>query len=125
MRCRATHGPCRAELVTDAPPDNQGKGESFSPTDLVVTALATCIVTTAGILARREEVRLDGTKVYAEKHMTTEGPRRIAAIVLRIDMTHGVPGSFRPKFDTVVRTCPVRQSLSPDVKVDVSVVYPD
>ena len=65
LRCKATHGPSGVELVTDAPTDNQGRGESFSPTDLVVTALATCQATTMGIVASRDNVTLDGTKVFA------------------------------------------------------------
>lgn len=125
LRCRSIHGPSSVELITDAPVDNQGKGASFSPTDLVVTALATCVITTAGMIANRENVRLEGTKVFSEKHMSTEGPRRIAKIALRFEMTKGIPAGFRPKFDAVVRTCPVRQSMSPDVAIDVSVVYPD
>ena len=78
LRCKSTHGPSQVELVTDAPTDNHGRGESFSPTDLVVTALSTCMITTAGIAAQKDRVNLEGTKVYAEKHMTAEPPRRIA-----------------------------------------------
>jgi putative redox protein len=125
LRCASTHGPSSVELITDAPLDNQGKGASFSPTDLVVTALATCIVTTAGILARRENVALEGTKIFSEKHMATEGPRRILKIILRFEMPRGIPTAFRPKFDVVVRTCPVRLSLNPEVTVGVTVNYPD
>ena len=125
LRCRTNHGPSGVELVSDAPADNQGKGQSFSPTDLVVTALATCIVTTAGILARREEVALEGTRVFSEKHMSAEGPRRILKIILRFEMPRGIPIAFRPKFDVVVRTCPVRLSLNPEITIGVTVNYPD
>jgi putative redox protein len=125
LRCRSTHGPSRVELITDAPTDNQGKGESFSPTDLVVTALTTCVLTTAGIIARREGVKLEGTKVFSEKHMTTEGPRRIARIVLRFEMASGIPSDFRPKFETVARTCPVKLSLNPEIAVEMEINYRD
>jgi putative redox protein len=125
LRCKATHGPSKVELVTDPPTDNQGRGESFSPTDLVVTAMATCQLTTMGIVAQRDHVILDGTKVYAEKHMSTEGPRRIVRIVLRMDFPAGIPRPYRPKLETTARTCPVAKTLHPDVQVDETFSYPD
>ena len=125
LRCKAIHGPSSVELVTDAPTDNQGRGESFSPTDLVVTALATCKVTTMDLVARRDNVRLDGTKVYAEKHMSTEPPRRIARIVIKIDFPPGIAPDYRPKLEHTARTCPVAKSLHPDVELDVTFSYPD
>jgi len=125
LRCRATHGPSGVELVTDAPTDNQGRGESFSPTDLVATALATCKVTTMGIVARRDNVDLTGTKVYAEKHMSTDAPRRIVRIVVKIDFPHGIARQYREKLEHAARTCPVAKSLHPDVNIDVTFSYPD
>jgi putative redox protein len=125
LRCQATHGPSSIQLITDAPTDNLGKGESFSPTDLVVTALATCIITTAGIAARREQVLLDGTKMYAEKHMSTDAPRRIAKIVLRMEVAQGVPKQFREKLQAIANTCPVKKSLHPEVVVSIEFLYPD
>jgi putative redox protein len=125
LRCKASHGPSRVELVTDAPTDNQGRGESFSPTDLVVTALATCKVTTMGMVAQRDKVSLDGTKVYAEKHMSTDAPRRIASIVVKIDFPRGIPREYRGKLEHTARTCPVAKSLHPDVTLDVTFSYPD
>ena len=125
LRCKATHGPSGVELVTDAPTDNQGRGESFSPTDLVVTALATCQITTMGIVARRDNVALDGTKVIAEKHMSTDAPRRIARIVVRMNFPFGIPVHHREKLELIARTCPVALSLHPDIAVDVAFSYPD
>jgi putative redox protein len=125
LRCRAMHGPSGIELVTDAPVDNQGRGESFSPTDLVVTALATCKVTTMGIVALRDSVNIDGTKVYAEKHMSTDPPRRIAKIVVKLDFPGGIPSGYRAKLEHTARTCPVAKSLHPDVQLDVTFSYPD
>jgi putative redox protein len=125
LRCKAIHGPSSVELVTDAPTDNQGRGESFSPTDLVVTALATCKVTTMDLVARRDNVRLDGTKVYAEKHMSTDPPRRIARIVIKIDFPPGIAPDYRPKLEHTARTCPVAKSLHPDVELDVTFSYAD
>ncbi len=125
LRCKATHGPSNVELVTDAPTDNQGRGESFSPTDLVITAMAACQVTTMGIFAQHDNISLDGTKVYAEKHMSTEGPRCIARIVIRIDFSAGIPPEYRMKLENAARTCPVARSLHPDVRVDETFSYPD
>ncbi len=125
LRCKSTHGPSKVELVTDAPTDNHGRGESFSPTDLVVTALSTCMITTAGIASQKDHVSLDGTKVYAEKHMTTQPPRRIARVVVRIEVTAGVPREYRPKFEHICQTCPVVLSINPEIQVDLKFQYPD
>jgi len=76
LRCSAKHGPSATQLVTDAPVDNQGRGESFSPTDLVATALGTCMLTLMGIRAQERSWALDGTQVSVKKHMQPS-PRRI------------------------------------------------
>lgn len=125
LRCKATHGPSNVDLTTDAPTDNKGRGESFSPTDLVVTAVATCKLTTMGIAARRDHVILDGTRVYAEKHMSADGPRRITRIVVKIDFPPGIPKNYREKLEHISRTCPVVRSIHPDVTLDESFSYPD
>jgi putative redox protein len=125
LRCKATHGPSKVELVTDAPTDNKGRGQSFSPTDVVVTAMVTCQLTTMGIAAQRDNVDLNGTKVYAEKHMSAQGPRRIARIVIRMDYPAGIPHDFRPKLEDIARTCPVALSIHPDIQVDQTFSYPD
>ncbi|HTP81061.1 MAG TPA: OsmC family protein [Bacteroidota bacterium] len=124
LRCRVIHGPSGVELITDAPTDNHGRGESFSPTDLVVSALTSCMVTTAGIAAMKANVSLDGTKIYAEKHMSTEPPRRIAKIVVRFEMCAGVPANFRPQLEEKCRTCPVAQSINPNIILDLTFTYP-
>lgn len=125
LRCEAIHAPSSVHLITDAPTDNQGKGENFSPTDLVVTALATCIITTAGMIAQREHVKLEGTKIYAEKHMSTDSPRRIVKVVLEFDMPKSIPLNFRPKLKATGASCPVKQSIHPDVAVDINFRFPD
>src|SRR6188768_950407 len=80
LRCEATHGPSQSKLITDAPVDNCGKGEAFSPTDLVATALGTCMATTMGIFAQRHDIDLRGLRVTVSKEMTKEPPRRIARL---------------------------------------------
>ncbi len=125
LRCKATHGPSKTELITDAPTDNQGRGESFSPTDLVVTALATCQITTMGIAVEKEGVNLDGTKVYAEKHMSADPPRRIVKIVVRLDFPTGIPKDQRGRIERIAQTCPVAKSIHPDIQVEQMFNYPD
>src|SRR4029077_2964147 len=80
LHCDATHGPSKSKIATDAPMDNRGKGESFSPTDLVATALGTCITTTMGIKAEELGVDLRGMTVSVRKEMSKDAPRRIVAL---------------------------------------------
>ena len=125
LRCEAAHSPSSVTLITDAPTDNHGRGESFSPTDLLVTALATCKVTTMAIAVEPEGIFLAGTKVYAEKHMSTDPPRRIARIVLRIDFPAGIALDQRTRLESIARGCPVARSIHPEIKLDLTFTYPD
>jgi putative redox protein len=113
LHCEAVHAPSGVRLITDA------------PTDLLVTALATCKVTTIAIAVEQEGVRLAGTKVYAEKHMSTDPPRRIAKIVVKIDFPAGIATSHRTRLENIARACPVAKSIHPDIKLDVTFTYPD
>ncbi len=97
LRTQASHGPSHSTLVTDAPVDNQGKGASFSPTDLVATALATCMLTTMGIVAKRHGWVLDGATATVEKHMVADPERRIG----RLPVTIRVPHEFGEKERTM------------------------
>lgn len=125
LRCVAKHGPSGVTLTTDAPTDNMGRGESFSPSDLLVTALAACKLTTMAIFAERHNVKIDGSKAYAEKHMTTSGARRIERIVVKIDFCAGIATDMREKLENAARACPVAKSLSGEVEQDVTFSYPD
>lgn len=125
LRCEATHGPSHTRLITDPPTDNHGRGESFSPTDLVATGLGTCVLTTLGIVAQRDGIALDGATVAVEKHMTTTPPRRIARLVVRLKFPPGVPVAARAKLEKAAHSCPVAISLHPDLVQDVSFIYPD
>src|SRR5436309_13566194 len=91
LHCVATHGPSGAVLETDAPKDNEGRGESFSPTDLVATALGSCMLTVMGIVARRHGWPLEGARAKVEKHMVSEPVRRIGKLPVRIDMPARLP----------------------------------
>lgn len=125
LHCQAQHGPSRATIATDAPVDNQGRGESFSPTDLVATALGTCILTTMGIVAQREGIAIEGSRVSVDKEMNTAGPRRIARLIVKLELS--IPRSADPKgvIAAVAQACPVSRSLDPNVKVDVTIVWKD
>jgi uncharacterized OsmC-like protein len=122
LHCELTHGPSGSKLETDAPKDNQGRGERFSPTDLVGAALASCVVTTMAIVARRDGVPFDGARAEVGKEMTAS-PRRIGALPLRVILPRSIPESYRPTLEAIAHTCPVQRSLHPDVKVEVSFVY--
>src|SRR5256885_16703449 len=80
LHCDATHGPSQSQISTDAPADNRGKGQTFSPTDLVATALATCMSTTMGIAAKDHGLSLNGLTVRVRKQMSKDAPRRIVGL---------------------------------------------
>jgi putative redox protein len=123
LRCRATHGPSGTTLVTDAPVDNHGKGESFSPTDLVATALGACMMTIMGIVAERHGLDLTGMTVETVKEMTSSPPRRIAS--LRTTITVPLPADHpqRAALEQAAHTCPVHKSLHPDVAAPIEFVW--
>jgi putative redox protein len=114
LHCTATHGPSGRQLETDAPVDNQGKGESFSPTDLVAAALGTCMATIMGIYASRHGVDLRGMKVEVTKEMTQVPPRRIARLATNIWMPPALPRNAA--LEAAALTCPVHQSLHLDIE---------
>ena len=115
LRCRATHTPSGNQLVTDAPVDNHGKGESFSPTDLVATALATCMATVIGIIGKRKEIDLTGMKVRVEKHMSQDAPRRIVRLPVAITLPLPPDHPERALLESAARGCPVHQSVHPEI----------
>ena len=112
LRCAATHGPSGQTVFTDAPVDNHGKGESFSPTDLVATALGACMATIMGIVAERHQIDLRGMEVEVTKEMSTDTPRRVAKLATTIKVP--LPPDFpqRVLLENAALTCPVHQSLS-------------
>lgn len=124
LRCQASHGPSGQRLLTDAPADNHGKGETFSPTDLVATALGTCIATIMGILAEREQVDLAGLQITVRKEMSADPPRRIASLATRIVFPRPLDARQRAKLEAAARSCPVHQTLGPTVQMPIEFVYP-
>ena len=120
LRCQAVHEPSGAKLLTDAPKDNQGEGQSFSPTDLVATGLGSCILTIMGIVARRHQIDLAGTKVTVSKEMAQQPVRRIARLVVEITVPDRLSEDDKTRLCNAADTCPVKQSLHPDIEVPIS-----
>lgn len=117
LHCSAVHGPSGRVLETDAPLDNNGRGESFSPTDLVATALGACMATVMGIVARRKEIDLAGLRIAVRKHMSTDTPRRISRLELEIDMPLAASHPERRMLESSANGCPVHHSLHPEIEV--------
>jgi len=123
LRTTATHGPSGATLITDAPVDNHGKGEAFSPTDLAATALGTCMATVMGIAAQRKGIELTGMSVSVGKTMSATPPRRIARLDVEIRVPLPADHKDRALLEAAALSCPVHQSLHPDIEMPVTFVY--
>jgi uncharacterized OsmC-like protein len=115
LHCNAIHGPSGAQLATDAPTDNQGKGEAFSPTDLVATALGTCIATTMAIVAERHEVDLQGMTVQVSKEMA-DAPRRIGRLTTEVHVPLPADHPQRELLEKTALGCPVHRSLAAEME---------
>jgi putative redox protein len=126
LHCHATHGPSRQTLTTDAPVDNGGKGQAFSPTDLVATALGGCVMTIMGLVAQRQGIDLAGMKARVVKEMTATPVRRIHSLQVTISLPPGrtLSASDKAKLENAALTCPVKQSLHPEVAVQLQFLYP-
>ena len=123
LHCKAVHGPSQAEINTDAPTDNQGRGESFSPTDLVATALGSCMLTVMGIQARTLKIDIAGATATVEKEMTGTAPRRIQSLAVKIHVPHALSSEDQLKLERAAHTCPVHKSLHPDIQVPIEFVW--
>jgi uncharacterized OsmC-like protein len=124
LRTTCTHLQSGQSIITDAPTDNNGRGEAFSPTDLVATALATCMITVMGIKANVNNWNIDGAELDVTKLMASE-PRRISEVHVVVKMP---AGNFDEKtqkiLENTARTCPVAMSLHPDIKQLITFVWP-
>ena len=124
LRTEAEHVKSGTKICTDAPVDNQGKGEAFSPTDLLAASLGSCMLTLMGIAARNHGFDVDGTCMSINKIMADK-PRRVAAIEITMDLPHGnYPENHRRILEHAALTCPVALSLHPDIRQDVIFNYP-
>lgn len=125
LRCRAVHGPSGDTLQTDAPVDNRGQGETFSPTDLCATALATCMTTILAMRADDLGIDVRGLEFSIEKVMSADRPRRI----IRLPVTLRIPGALTPAQKASLRraaeSCPVHQSLHSAIAMPLTIVWDD
>jgi putative redox protein len=121
LRTTAVHLKSGEGFITDAPVDNSGKGQAFSPTDLAATSLGNCAITVVGIAAQKEEVFFDGTEVFITKIMSIDAPRRISEIKVEFLFKTNIALSPEQKsrFERVAKTCPVALSLHPDIHQDL------
>lgn len=123
LRTQATHLRSGTEIITDAPVDNNGKGEAFSPTDLVATALVSCMITVMGIYANKNDIQMGEIDSSVEKIMAW-GPRRISQLNLElIFLNHQLNETQKSLLQDIAMNCPVAKSIHPDISVNVKFVY--
>lgn len=123
LRTEATHVASGNAIQTDAPLDNHGRGEAFSPTDLTSTSLGACMMTVMGIVAERHQLDLAGSTFAVTKHMSAEAPRRIRQIDVRFQLPAALAVADRALLERTARTCPVALSLHPDIAQNVEFSY--
>ena len=123
LRTRATHLASGSEILTDAPIDNQGKGEKFSPTDLVATALGSCMLTIMGITANVQNIDISETKVKVKKTMGKD-PRKIARIDIEIIFGTIISDKHKTILERAAHHCPVSKSLQGNIEENVEFIYP-
>lgn len=123
LRTSATHQKSGTNIITDAPTDNHGKGEAFSPTDLVATALASCMITIMGINADKKGLDIKGAEAKINKIMASN-PRRIERVEIKIEMPkNGYSEAEKALLERVAKACPVAKSVHPDLVQAVEFVW--
>lgn len=125
LRTNATHLASGETVITDAPVDNHGKGQAFSPTDTAATSLATCMLTVLGIYAENHGIDMKESNAEVSKIMNTEGPRRIVKIIVELEIctSEEMDEHQRTALTRVARTCPVALSLHPDIEQDIRIKF--
>jgi len=123
LRCTLKHGPSGTVVETDAPKDNFGKAERFSPTDLMAAALVSCMTTALAIKTRAKGWNFEGTRMRVEKHMSPDAPRRIISLPVEV----WIKSSFNPKereeIESILRNCPVYKSIHPDIDTPLMIYW--
>jgi len=122
LRTETEHIASGEKIITDAPVDNNGKGEAFSPTDLVATALGSCIITIMAISANKYDIDMSGTNASVKKIMGSD-PRRISEISIDINMNKNIEEKDRKRLERSALTCPVHRSLHPDLEKKIRFIY--
>ena len=124
LRTESVHTSSNKKIVTDAPTDNNGKGEAFSPTDLVASSLSSCILTVIGIVSKQIKYDLTNTTSSVKKIMG-DNPRRIVEIEVKIEFSQSTDSKKRAIIEKTALNCPVAKSLHPDIKQNISFIWPD
>ena len=119
LRCEATHHGSGAVLITDAPIDNAGKGEEFSPTDLLATSVATCMLTIMGITAKSRNWSIEGSTADVEKQMTQSGPRKVEKLRVHLKLPQQLSNEQRSLLQRVADQCPVKRRLDPSIQLEL------
>ena len=119
LRCEATHHGSGAVLITDAPIDNAGKGEEFSPTDLLATSVATCMLTIMGITAKSRDWSIEGSSAEVDKQMTQSGPRKVEKLRVHLKLPQHLSNEQRALLQRVAEQCPVKRSLDPSIHLEL------
>ena len=119
LRCEATHHGSGAVLMTDAPIDNAGQGEAFSPTDLLATSVATCMLTIMGITAKSRNWSIEGSTAEVNKHMTQSGPRKVERLRVHVTLPQHLSDEQRSLLQRVAEQCPVKRSLDPLMQLEL------
>ena len=122
LRTESEHIASGEKIITDAPVDNNGKGEAFSPTDLVATALGSCMITIMAISANKYDIDVSGTNASVKKIMGSD-PRRISEISIDINMNKNIEEKDRKRLERAALACPVHKSLHPDLEKKIRVIY--
>ena len=122
LRTEAEHIASGEKIVTDAPVDNNGKGEAFSPTDLVAAALGSCMITIMAISANKYDIDVTGTNASVKKIMGSD-PRRISEISIDINMNKNIEEKDRKRLERAALACPVHKSLHPDLEKKIRFIY--
>ena len=125
LHSEAVHVQSGSRLRTDAPLDNGGKGESFSPTDLVATALGTCITTTMDLYAKQNGISVDGTKASVIKHMSSQPVRRISKLEVAVELPLPANHPRRAALENAALNCPVKKSLSAEMEIPITFSWRD
>ena len=122
LRTKCKHLQSGDNIITDAPVDNQGMGEAFSPTDLVATALGSCLLTIMGIAAKTHGINIDNSQAKVTKFMSIN-PRRIGKIIVDIDIPYALSQKNKSLLNRAANGCPVHHSLNPDIKKEINIHF--
>jgi putative redox protein len=122
LRCKAVHGPSGQKILTDAPVDNMGKGEYFSPTDLLATGLGSCMLTIMGIAANKNKIDIGGSTATVIKEMTDTPSRRIGTLCVTINVPKALTAEQKTILEDAAKSCPVHKSLSHTINIPLEFI---